>query len=177
MTISLVEVTSANFRTDYDSDRLNTDFMRRLGMSKRYLPARLAISRSLSMPEPIELLELQQGKAITGDTLFGTGTELSVWLALISEHAGEQDLNTKRLVALVGAHWRRGLLELDKLWRQAEGDFTYFVRRLVDVAELSTAADHLPARAGASGATIAGGEIRVPMGEIGEDTTTKEQAL
>lgn len=44
MSISLVEVAGANFRTDYDSDKLNTDFMGRLGMRKRYLPARLAIS-------------------------------------------------------------------------------------------------------------------------------------
>jgi len=42
MSISLVEVAGANFRTDYDSDKLNTDFMGRLGMRKRYLPARLA---------------------------------------------------------------------------------------------------------------------------------------
>ena len=37
MSISLVEVAGANFRTDYDSDKLNTDFMGRLGMRKRYL--------------------------------------------------------------------------------------------------------------------------------------------
>ncbi len=30
MSISLVEVAGANFRTDYDSDALNTEFMGRL---------------------------------------------------------------------------------------------------------------------------------------------------
>jgi DNA sulfur modification protein DndE len=55
MSISLVEVAGANFRTDYESDKLNTDFMGRLGMRKRYLPARLAISRSLAMYAPIEM--------------------------------------------------------------------------------------------------------------------------
>ena len=116
MSISLVEVAGANFRTDYDSDRLNTDFMGRLGMRKRYLPARLAVSRSLAMNAPVAPPpdELEPGKVIKGDTLFGTGTALSVWLALIVERAGEPDIETKRLVSLVGAHWRRGLAKLDE---------------------------------------------------------------
>lgn len=117
----LVEVAGANFRTDYDSDKLNTDFMGRLGMRKRYLPARLAIARSLAMSAPVEIPvdELEQGKVIKGDTLFGTGTALSVWLALIVERAGEPDIDIKRLVSLVGAHWRRGLAKLDEEWEQA----------------------------------------------------------
>jgi len=44
MSIFLVEVAGANFSTDYESDQLNTSFMGRFGMRKRYLPARLAIS-------------------------------------------------------------------------------------------------------------------------------------
>ena len=58
MSISLVEFAGANFRTDEESDELNTRFMRRLGMRKRYLPARLAISRSLAIPvQPEPLAE------------------------------------------------------------------------------------------------------------------------
>lgn len=138
MSISLVEVAGANFRTDYDSDKLNTDFMGRLGMRKRYLPARLAISRSLAISAPVSLPtdQLEPGKVIKGDTLFGTGTELSVWLALIVERAGEPDLDIKRLISLVGAHWRRGLARLNEEWDQAGADVAQFVRRLVEVAEL-----------------------------------------
>lgn len=181
MSISLVEVAGANFRTDEDSDALNTAFMGRLGMRKRYLPARLAISRSLAMSAPVEPQqdELEPGKVIKGDTLFGTGTALSVWLALIVERAGEPNLDTKRLVAVVGAHWRRGLAQLDKEWQQSGEDVAQFVRRLVEVAELPTSGGSLPRTAGggASGATFSSGEINVPIGEIGEDVSTKEKVL
>ena len=181
MSISLVEVAGANFRTDNDSDELNTKFMGRLGMRKRYLPARLAISRSLAMSAPFDLPadELEPGKVIKGDTLFGAGTALSVWLALIVERAGEPEFDTKRLVALVGAHWRRGLARLDEEWEQAGEDVSRFVLRLVEVAELPTAGGRLPASGGAgiSDATFSGGEIRVPLGEVGEDVSTKEKVL
>lgn len=181
MTISLVEVAGANFRTDYDSDKLNTDFMGRLGMRKRYLPARLAISRSLAMSAPIEppADEIEQGKVIKGDTLFGTGTALSVWLALIAERSGEPNIDIKRLVSLVGGHWQRGLVKLDEEWQQSGGDVARFVRRIVEVAELPKAGGRLSVSdgAGASGATFSNGEIKVPLGEIGEDATTNEKTF
>lgn len=181
MSISLVEVAGANFRTDYESDKLNTDFMGRLGMRKRYLPARLAIARSLAMGAPVELPadDLEPGKVIKGDTLFGTGTALSVWLALIVERAGEANLDTKRLVTLVGAHWRRGLVKLDEEWEQAGGVLPQFVRRLVEIAELPKAGGRLPvgSSAGVSGATFSSGEIKVPIGEIGEDVATKAKVF
>ncbi|WP_118134078.1 ATP-binding protein [Oceanicella sp. SM1341] len=179
MSISLVEVAGANFRTDYDSDKLNTDFMGRLGMRKRYLPARLAISRSLAISAPVDTSadELEPGKVIKGDTLFGTGTALSVWLSLIVERSGEPDIDTKRLISLVGAHWRRGLAKLDEEWEQAGQDVAQFVRRLVEVAELPTAGGRLPSSRGngTTGTTFSSGEIKVLLGEIGEDVATKEK--
>jgi hypothetical protein len=160
MSLSLVEVAGANFRTDEDSDALNTAFMGRLGMRKRYLPARLAISRSLAISAPPELLsdELDPGKVIKGDTLFGTGTALSVWVALIAQKAGDPDLDVRKLIALVGAHWKRGLGHLDKDWEQSGQDVTRFIKRLVEVAELPTAGGSLPVVGGtASGATFSSG--------------------
>jgi DNA sulfur modification protein DndE len=73
MGLSLVEVAGANFRTDEESDTLNTAFMGRLGMRKRYLPARLAIARSLATSAPPEIVEdgLDPGKAIKGDRSSG----------------------------------------------------------------------------------------------------------
>ena len=181
MSISLVEVAGANFRTDEQSDALNTAFMGRLGMRKRYLPARLAIARSLAISVPPDLGgdELEPGKSIKGDTLFGTGTALSVWLALIIERAGEPDVDTRRLVALVGAHWRRGLASLDKEWEHAGQDVAKFVKRLVEVAELPTGGrGRVGGAAGAvSGATYSSGLIDVPIGEIGEDAATKEKVV
>ena len=85
MSLTLVDVAGHNFRTDEDSDKLNQAFMGRLGVKARLVPARLAIARSLatqgqppSLPEGVDL-----GKSIKGDTLFGTGSDLSTWLALI----------------------------------------------------------------------------------------------
>lgn len=180
MSISLVEVAGANFRTDEQSDALNTSFMGRLGMRKRYLPARLAISRSLAINAAPETGgdELNPGKAIKGDTLFGTGTMLSVWLALIAERAGESDLDSRRLTALVGAHWRRGLALLDKEWEQAGHDVAKFVKRLVEVAELpATGRGNLKGAGIATGATFSTGQIDVPVGEISEDAATQEKVL
>ncbi len=178
MGISLVEVAGANFRTDYDSDELNTKFMGRLGMRKRYLPARLAISRSLAMTAPVELISdgLEYGKVIKGDTLFGTGTMLSVWLALIVKHTSESDIDSKRLIALVGAHWKRGLVKLDEEWQQSNEDIAQFVRRLVDIADLSNTSRQAPENKSSdiSDLSFSGGEIKVPMGEIGEDVSSGE---
>ena len=180
MSFSLVEVAGANFRTDEQSDDLNTAFMGRLGMRKRYLPARLAISRSLAVHGAPEALsdDMDWGKAIKGDTLFGTGTTLSVWLALIIERAQQADLDTRQLIALVGAHWRRGLQLLDKEWEQSEGDVAKFVKRLVDVAELPTSRSGRSIKLAGSdvGATFSSGQIDVPIGEIAEDMATKPRS-
>ncbi len=180
MSISLVEVAGANFRTDEKSDELNTNFMGRLGMRKRYLPARLAISRSLAVASPPELLEpgLDVGKSIKGDTLFGTGTTLSVWLALIVERGEHAELDVKQLIALVAAHWRRGLQLLDREWDLAEDDVARFVRRLVDAAGLPLAGGGgTSAAGGEEGVTFSSGRIEVPVGEIAEDATTKEKVI
>ena len=181
MSISLVEVAGANFRTDSDSDTLNTEFMGRLGVSKRYLPARLAISRSLVMTAPIEILsdESESGKVIKGDTLFGTGTTLSVWLALIVEHTGEADIDLKRLLALVGAHWKRGLIRLDEEWGQSNKDITQFVHRLVELADLPHISSKTPenGQLNTPDATFSGGEIKVLLGEIGEDILSGERVF
>lgn len=175
MSISLVEVAGANFRTDEQSDTLNTTFMGRLGMRKRYLPARLAISRSLAVSSAPEVLAdgYDSGKVIKGDTLFGTGTALSVWLSLIVERSEETEVDTRKLVALVGAHWKRGLHLLDKEWEQADRDMASFVKRLVEVAELPASGGGQSR--GANGNTFSSGQIDVPIGEIAEEVGKKER--
>ncbi len=180
MSISLVEAAGANFRTDEKSDALNTAFMGRLGMRKRYLPARLAISRSLAVPALPDSLEEghDSGKVIKGDTLFGTGTALSVWLSLIVERSEETDVDTRRLIALVGAHWRRGLQLLDKEWEQADGDVAHFVKRLVEVAELPASGGKPYRTEGrASSQTFSSGRIDVPVGEVSEEVGSKERVI
>lgn len=180
MSISLVEVAGANFRTDEQSDRLNDEFMKRLGMRKRYLPARLAIARSLAITAPPNLNEdvLDPGKAIKGDTLFGTGTGLSVWLSLIIERAGEPDVDTRQLVALVGAHWRRGLAQLDKEWEHSGLDLARFIKRLVEVADLPTGGRFSQKNAAAGSVlTFSTGRLDIQIGEIGEEAASKEKVI
>jgi DNA sulfur modification protein DndE len=179
MTISLVEVAGANFRTDEKSDRLNDEFMKRLGMRKRYLPARLAISRSLAVAVPLEPLndEADPGKAIKGDTLFGTGTALSVWLGLITERSADPEMDLKKLVGLVGAHWRRGLIQLDREWEQAGQDLSKFVARLVEVADLRAGRGGKIDTGAGTAETYSNGHIEVPIGEISEDVSTKEKVV
>src|SRR5690606_14180392 len=67
---------------------------------------------------------------------------------------------------------------LDKDWEQSGQDVTKFIKRLVEVAELPMAGGSLPGVGGTvSGATFSSGQIEVPIGEIGEDVTTKEKVL
>ena len=175
-----MEAAGANFRTDEESDALNTEFMGRLGMRKRFLPARLAISRSLAVPMPPDALgkESDRGKVIKGDTLFGTGTSLSVWISLLVESSEANDVDVKKLIAIVGAHWRRGLQLLNKEWNQADEDLEKFVKRLVDVAEL-------PVSVGESNRTVykaslqtfADEQISVPIGEISEEVGNRKKLI
>lgn len=175
MPITLVDVAGANFRPNAEGDKLNDTFMKRLGVKARYIPARLAIARSLAAqgtPLPIGDQD-ELGKAIKGDTLFGTGASLSTWFALIAQKAGGDITALKDLHATVSAHWSRGLSLLDSEWRHADGQEVAFIRRLVDVAGL-------PARGGVRSLDVDGleasletGPIQVPIGEISSDVTTK----
>ena len=169
--IDLTDVAGANFRTDKESDALNKVFMEHLGTRKRFLPARLAISCSLAITTPLELLEDDPdlGKPIKGDMLFGTGTELSTWVALISQRSGDPDLDVRKLIALVGAHWRRGLGDLEKKWKQSDQDMIGFVRRLAE--------DALPEVSPPPPENSSTGPIAVPAGEVGEDINSEEKIL
>lgn len=181
MSLSMVEVAGANFRADQQSDTLNTTFMERFGMRVRYLPARLAISRSLSIPSQAEAFSgSNDGKAIKGDTLFGTDAALLVWVSLIIEHAGDRDVGIKKFVNLVANHWRRGLKLLDKDWGQSNEDPATFIKRLVDVAELPGTVGHTTSDSPDShvgNSAIPESNITVPIGEISEETTTNEKVL
>ena len=175
MTFTVVEVAGANFKTDEASDELNTEFMKRLGMRKRYLPARLALSRSLGVPTRPESVPeiLDWGKTIKGDTLFGTGVTLMSWITLVIQHSPTAEQDLRSLISAVGAHWRRGILLLDADWRQTGEDISKFVRRLVEHAELPLAGrmsfgNKTSLRLGIA----SNGLVSVPIGEISTDVGT-----
>lgn len=175
MTFNIVDVAGANFRTDEKADELNTEFMRRLGMKKRYLPARLALSRSLgltSSPNPITS-EAEWGKAIKGDTLFGTGTQLMTWVSLVVQHSPSSEYDIKLLTSNVAAHWKRGLELLDADWKQSGEDVFKFVRRLVDHAELPLSGKFKSLEQGGGlDVFVNEGLLSVPVGEISKEANT-----
>jgi hypothetical protein len=61
MTVALIDVIGANFRTDEGKDALNRKFMERLNMKARYAPARLAIACSVALREPPKRIEGDPG--------------------------------------------------------------------------------------------------------------------
>ena len=71
MTVALIDVVGANFRTAEEKDALNRKFMERLNMKARYAPARLAIASSLALTELPKRIEGEPGLSIKGDTCLG----------------------------------------------------------------------------------------------------------
>jgi len=179
MNISMMKLHAAGFPPDKETDALNDEFMKRLGMPHRYQPARLAIARSLAIQTPPPNAEAKTSRIIKGDTLFGTGENLSTWVALIVEHAGDAEIDMT-ITELVSAHWRRGIKLLDGEWQRSEQDLTKFVRRLVEAAEIP---HNLPSVNGGRSAGVApgdigglsSGQITIPIGDISEEVVTKEK--
>ncbi|RRI03116.1 hypothetical protein EH240_11145 [Mesorhizobium tamadayense] len=140
MSATMVEFTRGDFRTSRYADELNSRFQGFLSLPHRYGPARLALGRSLSIPQlpSFELGSMGYGKPIKGEQLFGQGIELATWITLISEHdarSGEA-MTRKRMQSLAASHWQRGITLLWEDWRASTGDFDAFVGRLVGMARL-----------------------------------------
>lgn len=137
---NLAELQSTPFRTSRKADKRNTDLMNKLGVRHRYVPARLAIARSLaisSQPEPLtEEEEEEAGKTIRGENLFGTGGELAAWIALIVEHGALSNPSRKEIQEQVKRHWHRGIERLWQEWLECKDDMDelMFLIRLAERA-------------------------------------------
>lgn len=165
MTLTLREMAGASFRSSEDADAINTDFMEHLGSRTRYLPARLAIGRSLRVPAAPPVVE-QTGRAIKGETLFGA--DLATWLAMLVEHDGRDDVSLRMLQGIVAAHWSRGLGMLQRDWEAAGQDRDRLLRKLAEDAGLSPTASSNPAGDDIM-PSFESGSIQVPVGEVGQD--------
>ena len=170
MSVALIDVVGANFRTDEGKDTLNKLFMERLAMKARYAPARLAIASSLALSESPKRIEGEPGLTIKGDTLFGQGADLATWVSLIIERSGKKDVTLRDLQALVADHWCRGLDILDDHWNAAEGDLARFTRRLTEAAGLISGR----ASGDLSDDTPKPTALDLLVGEIGKDADTDE---
>jgi DNA sulfur modification protein DndE len=149
---SLMDLVDADYRTTHEADDINTKMMTKLGVKTRYEPARLAIARSLCIEEqPPELPrgeDDEDGKAIKGRNLFGTGEDLNTWIALIVEHAKRDDITRKDIQDLVRRHWHRGALLLSTEWQESGQDFDKFVMRLAERGGIREGDGELPGAGG-----------------------------
>jgi hypothetical protein len=180
MPLDLMDVANASYRTTRTADAQCTDLLKKLGYKTRYLPARLAIARSLSLSSVPPSLTLEDDEesavSIRGQQLFGDGSDPAAWLALIVERSGKADLARKDLQSLVASHWRRGADLLTRDWEEANGDLGAFVARLADLANLREGAGPGAGRGDTTGSFV-NAEVVLPVGEIGEDVQTGERLI
>lgn len=174
---SLVDINNAAFRSTAQADKANQEFLSRLGLQERYGPARLAIARSLAEPSaPNDTSDEGSGKVIPGNLLFGS--DLAVWVALLTEHHGALITSPKELQALVRNHWHRGMLLLEADWTGCGEDYDEFILRLASRAGLqqgtgSLASESLPASQ-VDGPTLRAVPVSLRIGDPGTDLVTKE---
>src|SRR6185312_2001600 len=140
MALTLIDITTSSFRTTRTADKQGEALLKVLGYKVNYLVARLAIARSLGLsapPPPITTDEDDDGgRTIRGNQLFGEGSDLAAWIALLTQSSGRADMSRRDLQGLVAAHWRRGADLLTKDWEEAHGNLVRFVERIADFASL-----------------------------------------
>ncbi len=179
MPLSIMDVVNSQYRTTKAADDQCDQLLRRLGYRVRYLPARLAIARSLSLleqPEPLGSGEEEEmAVGIRGQQLFGDGSDPAAWMALISQRSGTSDLERREFQNIVGAHWQRGADLLARDWEESAESLGTFVSRLAELANLAID----------DGGKSFGGEfvespaplatnVTLPVGPVAEDAETGE---
>ena len=185
MTISVVNAINGSYRTTKTADAFCENLNKSLGYRVRYLPARLAIARSLSKmntPEPIDEDD-ELARPIRGLQLFGEGDNPNAWIALIVQSAGRSDISQKDFQTLVAAHWHRGANLLAHDWKEAHEDLSKFVVRLAELANLPEGNPLIQGKNTEVGTHGEGreaaltGEIRLPVGPLAEDTETRKPVV
>lgn len=165
-TFTLSDLQKANFKTTHHADELSAKLQSKLGFKAHYEPARLAIARSLSVPEPPPEIAASQreddGRVIRGFQLFGD--DYAIWVALLVEHGGHALSSLRDVQELVKRHWHRGIELLMAEWEATDGNFNRFVLQLAERAGLRPGAG-LPTRAGASGPELKAVAIELALGE------------
>src|SRR5690606_11478787 len=156
VTLNLVDASNASYSASAEGDRLNAEFMLRLGFKTRNQVARLAIGRSLSVDAPPSPVDGEPGKGIKGFNLFGG--DLRTWIALIVQRTGIAVPTLAAVQDAVRRHWTRGIYLLQKEWEQVDGVYEEFLRLLSAKAAIS-AEGIGPARGEVVGeATTSGGK-------------------
>lgn len=132
MTLNLADIGRMDFRPSTGADQICGSLQRTLDLPFRYQIARMAIGRSLSVPSMPPTPADSGGRSIRGETLLGKEvSEMGLWIALLSEHAGRNDLSKRDVQELIAAHWCRGANALDEQWKASSQNFGAFITRLV----------------------------------------------
>lgn len=175
--VGLDQIATAAFRASAEADQTAQRLKDALGFGAFNIPARLAIARSLAVPDRPEPVQGEPGRAIKGDTLLGTGADLAAWVSLLVEYEGKAPATLPEFQGWVRAHWTRGLALLAETLSQAGGDAGEFWRIIAEAALPEGPPRPVP---GGDLEPVEAGEptsVAVPVGEIAEDTATGEQVV
>ena len=179
MTLEISDLSTTTFSTTRTADDICGDLTRKVGWPHRYVAARLAIARSLSLKVPPPLLTEEErddmATALRGMQLFGEGVDPAAWLSLIVQRSGDRTVSKKSFRALVSAHWKRGAELLKKDWEHAGGDMAGFVARLAELANFSGDFENGASKPTGSAAPVVSGVVHLSVGEAGRDDRTGER--
>ena len=172
-TVGLDQIATATFRTSASIDEKLQLLKDALGFGAFNIPSRLAIARSLALPEAPPAAQGEQGRGIKGDTLFGTGADLAAWVSLIVEHAGREPETLREFQALVAAHWARGAEILADALETSGRDAGEFWRTIAEAALPEGVAAERPDSPDAVGEiALVPVPIVLPIGEVSQDAAT-----
>ena len=139
--LTLSDVIKIGFKVSKKGDKLNDEMMRRLGGTKRYLPARLAIAYAIHKDTMLPPKSSGGGNVIKGNFLFGGDVEILCWVALIQAAFPETKLTTaKSYENAVSALWESGLNHLNDLWRGSGENRAEFIKRLAEMSGVGAVA-------------------------------------
>ncbi|MDE0472281.1 MAG: DndE family protein, partial [Ekhidna sp.] len=179
MVIELSDLVTTTFRTTRKADQFCEYLAKQLGWKHRYVAARLAIGRSLSLADlPKELLQEEYEDMATplrGIQLLGEDSQAAGWLVLISEHSKLTEISKRELQSLVSRHWHRGAFLLKKDWEDSGEKMENFVARLTELASFSGEGGKPHDLDTDNLKFVFKGEVKIPIGEVSIDTYTKKE--
>ena len=179
MTLDIADLSTATFSTTRAADEICSNLTRKIGWPHRYVAARLAIARSLSLPALPPPLTEEEGDdmatALRGMQLFGEGVDPAAWLSLIVQSSGDRTMSKRSFRALVSAHWKRGAELLKKDWEHAGDDMAGFVARLAELANFPGDVETPAGKPTGSAAPVVSGAVHLSVGEAGRDDRTGER--
>lgn len=173
----LSTLNTKEFKTTRQADELSEKLSKKLGSKHRYEPARLAIARSLSVPEPptdpAETEMHEDGGPIKGQHLFGE--DLAVWVALLVQHSGRPDIQPKDIQDSVRRHWHRGINLLMAEWKECRDDFDRFVLHLAERSGVREGGQlgNLPSALG-SGVRLKDGPVILRLGPVSTEVLSNK---